>query len=108
MSMFTLDQFLAKVKTQTYVVSGSGKKSTYDYNGSEVYGYLTPVSIRNSSAGINTFWQERQFETETPLDAEESDILEIDSVDYKIKSFARVKGITIDRMRYILIKSKGE
>jgi len=55
MSMFTLDQFLAKVKTQTYVVSGSGKKSTYDYNGSEVYGYLTPVSIRNSSAGINTF-----------------------------------------------------
>lgn len=106
--MFTLDQFLAKVKVQTYVVSGTGKKSTYDYNWSEAYGYLTPISIRNSSAGINTFGQERQFETENPLDAEESDIMEIDEVDYKIKSYARVKGISIDRIRYILVKSKGE
>lgn len=50
----------------------------------------------------------RNFETEAPFVIEESNILEIDNVEYKVKSFARIKGMNIDRVRCILSLSKNE
>jgi hypothetical protein len=38
----------------------------------------------------------------------ESDILQIDGTNYQVKSFARAKGIRIDRVRCVLVLAKNQ
>lgn len=107
--MFSLDQFTATVKSLTYTTDWSwNKKSAFASTGVSVKWYLTPIWTNNQNVWLDRFWQARNFETEYPFTIKETDILTIDTVDYDVKSFARVKGINIDRVRVILTLTKNE
>lgn len=107
--MFSLDQHTATVKALTYTTDWSwNKKSSFASTWVSAIWYLTPVSSNNQNVWLDRFWQAWNFETEYPFAIKETDILTIDGVDYDVKSFARVKGITIDRVRVILTLTKNE
>lgn len=109
MSVFELDQHTATVKALTYTTDESGnKKSSFASTWVSVVWYLTPISANNVNVWLDRFWQARSFETDYPFTIEETNILTIDGVDYDVKSFARSKGITIDRVRVVLTLTKNE
>jgi hypothetical protein len=109
MSIFSLDQHTATVKSLTYVTDWSGnRKSSFVSTWASAVGYLTPIGINNQNVWLDRFWQAWNFETEYPFTIKETDILTIDGVDYDVKSFARVKGINIDRVRVVLTLTKNE
>ncbi len=104
-----LDYYEATVKRLQYTTDTNGnKKSKYVATEISATWYLSPESSRNQDVWLDRFWQVRNFECDAPFEVKESDILTIDGTDYQVKSFAHVKGITIDRIRVVLVLPKNE
>jgi len=110
MGLFKLDYYSASVKRLTYTTDTETwiKKSSYSVvSDLTAKGYLSPVWTNNQDVWLDRYWQQWQFECDYPFDVKETDLLTIGWVDYQVKSFARVKGIKIDRMRFILTLPKN-
>lgn len=109
MSMFMLDYYDATVKKLQYSTDDNGnKKSEYVTTDISATWYLSPEWTRNQDVWLDRFGQVRNFECDAPFDVKESDIVSINWTDYQVKSFARVKGIMIDRVRVVLVLPKNE
>lgn len=109
MSIFKLDYYTATVKRLWYTTDSNGnKKSWYQTTEITAKWYLSPASSSNQDVWLDRFWQVRNFECDYPFDVKESDIVEIDGTEYQVKSFARAKGIRIDRVRVVLVLPKNE
>lgn len=110
MGLFKLDYYSASVKRLTYTTDTAtwNMKSSYSVvSDLTAKGYLSPVWTNNQDVWLDRYWQQWQFECDYPFDVKETDLLTIGWVDYQVKSFARVKGIKIDRMRFILTLPKN-
>lgn len=104
-----LDYYDATVKRLQYSTDDNGnKKSEYVTTDISATWYLSPEWTRNQDVWLDRFGQVRNFECDAPFDVKESDIVSIDWTDYQVKSFARVKGIMIDRVRVVLVLPKNE
>ena len=104
-----LDYYDATVKRLQYTTDDNGnKKSEYVTTDISATWYLSPEWTRNQDVWLDRFGQVRNFECDAPFDVKESDIVSIDWTDYQVKSFARVKGIMIDRVRVVLVLPKNE
>lgn len=111
MGYFKLDYYEASVKRLTYTTDTETwiKKSSYSVvSDLTAKGYLSPVWTNNQDVWLDRYWQQWNFECDYPFDVKETDILTIGWVDYQVKSFARVKGIKIDRMRFVLTLPKNQ
>jgi len=109
MTLFKLDYYTATLMRLVYSTDSNGnKKSTYEATEITAKGYLSPVSSNNQDVWLNRFWQVWNFECDYPFDVKESDIIQIDWVNYQVKSFAHVKWIRIDRVRVVLVLPKNE
>lgn len=104
-----LDYYDATVKRLQYTTDDNGnKKSEYVTTDISATWYLSPEWTRNQDVWLDRFGQIRNFECDAPFDVKESDIVSINWTDYQVKSFARVKGIMIDRVRVVLVLPKNE
>jgi len=104
-----LDYYDATVKRLQYSTDDNGnKKSEYVTTDISATWYLSPEWTRNQDVWLDRFGQVRNFECDAPFDVKESDIVSINWTDYQVKSFARVKGIMIDRVRVVLVLPKNE
>ena len=104
-----LDYYDATVKRLQYSTDDNGnKKSEYVTTDISATWYLSPEWTRNQDVWLDRFGQIRNFECDAPFDVKESDIVSINWTDYQVKSFARVKGIMIDRVRVVLVLPKNE
>ncbi len=110
MGYFKLDYYEASVKRLSYTTDANwNKKSIYAVvEGLTAKGYLSPVWTNNQDVWLDRYGQQWNFECDYPFDVKETDILTINGTDYQVKSFARVKGIKIDRMRFILTLPKNQ
>ena len=109
MTIFKLDYYTATVMRLVYATDSHGnKKSTYQPTEITAKWYLSPASSNNQDVWLDRFWQVRNFECNYPFAVKESDILQIDGTNYQVKSFARAKGIRIDRVRVVLVLAKNQ
>ena len=104
MSQFRLDRDLAKVKR----LVNTGGKSAYQLSWEEKKWYFKPQSENAPDQWFGKFWQVFRFECDVPFDVIASDMLEIDWLDYDVKATAEFKGISINRVRCILVRSTNE
>lgn len=109
MSKFKLDYSTATLQRLSYTTDSNwNKKATYWASEITAKWYLSPVSTNNQEVWLDRFWQMWNFECDYPFDVKESDLLSIDWTEYQVKSYARVKGINIDRVRVVLVLPKNE